>query len=111
MLMGACYSQANNGTPWACSGQTQAYRKSLFNRVKGFKHLSNLLQGDDSIFMHICRKNNARIVPALTNNKISKSEFLRIYGHLRPGTYDITINRYDKDNPFLNIIKSSNTLL
>tara|TARA_Y100000590_G_scaffold310885_1_gene351202 strand:- start:7853 stop:10309 length:2457 start_codon:yes stop_codon:yes gene_type:complete len=44
----------------------------------------------------------------LSDNKISKSEFLGIYGHLRPGTYDITINRYDKDNPFLNIIKSSN---
>ena len=44
----------------------------------------------------------------LINNEISKSEFLKIYGHLRPGTYDITINRYDKDNPFLNIIKSLN---
>jgi glutamine kinase len=44
----------------------------------------------------------------LTTNKITKAEFLKIYGHLRPGTYDITINRYDKDNPFLNIIKSSN---
>ena len=27
--------------------------------------------------------------------KISKSEFLEKYGHLRPGTYDITIQRYD----------------
>ena len=27
--------------------------------------------------------------------KISKNEFLKKYGHLRPGTYDITIQRYD----------------
>ncbi|WP_428325002.1 PEP/pyruvate-binding domain-containing protein [Nitrosopumilus sp.] len=37
--------------------------------------------------------------------KMSKSNFLKKYGHLRPGTYDITIDRYDKENPFLNDIK------
>ena len=44
----------------------------------------------------------------LSTDEITKSNFLKTYGHLRPGTYDITINRYDKDNPFLNIITSSN---
>jgi len=39
------------------------------------------------------------------NNRISKKEFLRGYGHLRPGTYDITVRRYDDDNRFLNNIK------
>lgn len=29
-------------------------------------------------------------------SKLSKDEFLRIYGHLRPGTYDITSKRYDE---------------
>lgn len=28
---------------------------------------------------------------------LSKEEFLNIYGHLRPGTYDITSKRYDED--------------
>lgn len=29
-------------------------------------------------------------------NKLSKEQFLLKYGHLRPGTYDITIKRYDR---------------
>ena len=34
-------------------------------------------------------------------NKITKESFLKKYGHLRPGTYDITIDRYDMENKFL----------
>lgn len=30
-------------------------------------------------------------------HQLSKNEFLNIYGHLRPGTYDILSSRYDKD--------------
>ena len=37
----------------------------------------------------------------LYEKKISKTMFLKKYGHLRPGTYDITIPRYDKENLFL----------
>jgi len=33
--------------------------------------------------------------------KITKKQFLQKYGHLRPGTYDITATRYDKDSRFL----------
>lgn len=32
--------------------------------------------------------------------KLKKGNFLKKYGHLRPGTYDITINRYDKTPKF-----------
>ena len=35
-------------------------------------------------------------------NKLKKENFLKKYGHLRPGTYDITINRYDKTPKFFN---------
>ena len=38
--------------------------------------------------------------------KISKNDFLKKYGHLRPGTYDITANRYDKQEIFLDSIKT-----
>ena len=38
---------------------------------------------------------------AVINNELSKKQFLKKYGHLRPGTYDITINRYDKTPEFL----------
>lgn len=37
--------------------------------------------------------------------QISKKEFLNKYGHLRPGTYDLTAMRYDKENKFLDNIK------
>ena len=42
------------------------------------------------------------------DNKITKKYFLEKYGHLRPGTYDITADRYDKENSFLNDIKFHN---
>ena len=68
MLMTATYAQSNMGHPWACTGQNQAYRKSIFNKVSGFKHLSSLLQGDDSVFMQLCKKSGAKIISAFTEN-------------------------------------------
>ena len=41
----------------------------------------------------------------LCENRVTKEEFLREYGHLRPGTYDITARRYDDVNQFLNNLK------
>lgn len=37
--------------------------------------------------------------------KISKRKFLEKFGHLRPGTYDITATRYDKKNNYFENIK------
>ncbi len=42
---------------------------------------------------------------AFIEQKISKNNFLKKYGHLRPGTYDISAMRYDKENPFFENIK------
>jgi len=33
----------------------------------------------------------------LSENQMSMSDFLKVYGHLRPGTYDINSKRYDED--------------
>lgn len=44
-------------------------------------------------------------VELYSRDKISKKEFLKKYGHLRPGTYDITAQRYDKENNFLDDVK------
>jgi hypothetical protein len=41
----------------------------------------------------------------LNNKKLQKHEFIEKYGHLRPGTYDITASRYDEDNPFFKNMK------
>ena len=56
MLMIAARGSANLGKAWASSGQNQAYRKSLFNKMRGFTQISDELQGDDSLFLQICRK-------------------------------------------------------
>jgi phosphohistidine swiveling domain-containing protein len=40
-----------------------------------------------------------------SKKKLSKKEFLSKYGHLRPGTYDITAERYDENEEFLKNIK------
>lgn len=41
-----------------------------------------------------------------STGELSKSLFLAKYGHLRPGTYDITAIRYDMNNKFFEDIKS-----
>lgn len=42
---------------------------------------------------------------AYTKNKITGKQFLKKYGHLRPGTYDITALRYDMVNDFFSDIR------
>ena len=44
-------------------------------------------------------------VELLIDNKISKKQFLKKYGHLRPGTYDITVPRYDSEKKFFENLK------
>ena len=56
LMISACASSFMN-YPLACSGQNQLYNKSVYKAVNGFKNISNLLQGDDSIFMQICKAN------------------------------------------------------
>jgi poly-beta-1,6-N-acetyl-D-glucosamine synthase len=68
MLMSATYAQTNKQKPWACTGQNQAYRKSLFQKIGGFSLISKLLQGDDSIFMQVCKKAGAKIIVGFTKH-------------------------------------------
>jgi hypothetical protein len=70
---------------------------------KGFlsqKFMSNFM---NSLNSPLSQFQNELIL--FSNGNISKKEFLSKFGHLRPGTYDISIERYDKENPFLNNIK------
>ena len=59
MLMIAARGSTNLGKAWASSGQNQAYRKSLYKKVGGYSQIANKLQGDDSLFLQICRKQNS----------------------------------------------------
>ncbi len=58
MLMIAARGTTNSGKAWASSGQNQAYRKSLFNKVSGYSQIADEIQGDDSLFLQVCRKQN-----------------------------------------------------
>ena len=42
---------------------------------------------------------------AVINKKLSKKQFLKKYGHLRPGTYDITASRYDIQKKIFDNVK------
>jgi phosphohistidine swiveling domain-containing protein len=44
----------------------------------------------------------------LVNRKRSKADFLRRYGHLRPGTYDITVPRYDASDAYFGVASATN---
>ena len=47
--------------PLASSGQNQAYRRDLFNKVGGYNKIYKLLMGDDSIFLQLCLKENINV--------------------------------------------------
>ncbi len=69
LLMVAARGAIQAGRGWGSSGQNQAYRKSLYEKVGGFTDIYNEIQGDDSLFLQICRsKGNANI------NFVSSSE-------------------------------------
>ena len=55
LMISACSSSFMN-YPLACSGQNQLYNKNIYKVVNGFENISHLLQGDDSIFMQMCKK-------------------------------------------------------
>ena len=55
MLMIGARGSTKTGYAWASSGQNQAYRKSLFKKVGGYSQISHNLQGDDSLFLQVCR--------------------------------------------------------
>ena len=62
LLLVAARGAANLGSAWACSGQNQAYRKSLYQKVGGFSRIKNQIQGDDSLFLNLCRKREKAVV-------------------------------------------------
>ncbi len=62
--------------------------------LKSFVELNIITQNDYDSYMH-----SLNTVSKVLNNdllSIKKDEFLKIWGHLRPGTYDITSLRYDE---------------
>ena len=56
MLMISAFATTQMNYPLACSGQNQSYKKNIYQKVNGFEKINSLLQGDDSIFLQLCRK-------------------------------------------------------
>jgi len=75
MLMFSAAGTSTLGSPLACSGQNQGYKKSLFLKVGGFNNIKNLLQGDDSIFLQLCRNElKIKVKFLLNKNSFVKSK-------------------------------------
>ena len=62
LLLVAARGAANLMHPWACTSQNQAYRKSLYQKVGGFSRIKNQIEGDDSLFLNVCRKRGKAVV-------------------------------------------------
>jgi len=69
MLMFAANSSINLDHPFASSGQNQAFKKTIFQQVGGYSKIKDLIQGDDSIFLQLCRKLNKIKVKFSTSNE------------------------------------------
>jgi len=76
MLLFAAYSSSVNGSPWASSGQNQAYTKTLYNNLNGFEKLATYLQGDDTLFLQLAVSSGANVIfnTSLTSYVISRTE-------------------------------------
>lgn len=67
--------------------------------VKSFVSLGIITQEEYSDFMNSLNTINKIMnqdIQRVFNKQLSKKEFLEEYGHIRPGTYDITSARYDE---------------
>ena len=62
MMMTAGRAKCNLETPIASTGQNQAYKKYLYYENQGFSKIDDSIQGDDSLFMHLCLKKNAKVI-------------------------------------------------
>lgn len=61
------------GIPYMAVGRNMSYRKSTFERVKGFTKYFNLLSGSDDLFVNKnANKKNAKVV--LSKNSFTESE-------------------------------------
>jgi phosphoenolpyruvate synthase/pyruvate phosphate dikinase len=95
-------------TPFSTMARLAFIASVIFKSLVKRKYFS---QNFADIFMNSLNtplSNFREDVINLSIKKISKSKILKKYGHLRPGTYDITASRYDEQNNFFKDIKFNN---
>ena len=69
------FSFALSGKPYMGVGRNMAYKKSLFEKVKGFESHAHIASGDDDLFvMQAANKNNVAVVLDYDSHTISRSK-------------------------------------
>ncbi len=83
--------------PFANLARCAFVAMSLLKSLQRSGHLSANMFGEFMESLHTVGKTLGEDLVSLRGGKMSKDEFLGRYGHLRPGTYDICIPRYDEN--------------
>jgi len=78
-----------------------AFVSSILLRSSNTNHKHNQQIEDFMNSISTPLSNIQKDIVEYSEKNISKSTFLKKYGHLRPGTYDITASRYDENDDFL----------
>jgi len=61
MLFSVSRGMCNLNIPFASIGQNQAYKKDLYEKI-GFMGISDSIQGDDTLFLQLCVKQNIKVI-------------------------------------------------
>ena len=78
MLMISTLSSTKFNYPLASTGQNLSYKKDVFLSISGFSKISDLMMGDDTIFMQMCLKNKFTM-PGISNDPKSFVDSKIIY--------------------------------
>lgn len=68
--------------------------------LKSFVRMNIITSEQYDEFLHSLHTVNRQLgcdLKRLQNGEMTLNDFLKLYGHIRPGTYDITLPRYDKN--------------
>ncbi len=69
-LQGITAASVNKGFHSMCNGANLAYKKSMFQQVKGFAGIDNIASGDDMLLMHKIYKQDAAGVKFLLSQQV-----------------------------------------
>ena len=80
MMFAAGRGMCNLKAPFASIGQNQAYRKKIYQKI-GFLNIKNSIQGDDTLFLQLCLKNNINVIFNDCNKSFVQSRIEKKIGY------------------------------
>ncbi len=102
------------GYPYMCFGRNLAYRKSLYENLRGFQGIEKSLSGDDDLFLQKAIKQNAKIFLNQVKESIVYTRFDQTFRQfINQKTRHVSASKYYiiKLKIILGIIYLSNILL